>query len=155
MSLLLNMLSRLVITFLPRSKRLLISWLQSPSAVILEPPKIKFDTVSTVSPLFNLRRVHHAKCQARWVTSWNRDCQVKYQQPQICRWYHCNGREWRRMKEPLDEGVSGEWKSWLETQHCLWSYRLTANRRGTSGNSDRFSFLGLQSHCRWWLQPWN
>ena len=46
MSLLLNMLSRLVITFLPRSKRLLISWLQSPSAVILEPPKIKFDTVS-------------------------------------------------------------------------------------------------------------
>ena len=41
------MLSRLVITFLPRSKRLLISWLQSPSAVILEPPKIKSDTVST------------------------------------------------------------------------------------------------------------
>ena len=45
-SLLLNMLSRLVITFLPRSKRLLISWLQSPSAVILEPPKIKSVTVS-------------------------------------------------------------------------------------------------------------
>ena len=50
MSLLLNMLSRLVMTFLPKSKRLLISWLQSPSAVILEPPKIKSDTVSTVSP---------------------------------------------------------------------------------------------------------
>ena len=50
MSLLLNMLSRLVITFLPRSKHLLISWLQSPSVVILEPPKIKSDTVSTVSP---------------------------------------------------------------------------------------------------------
>ena len=49
-SLLFKMLSRLVITFLPRSKRLLISWLQSPSAVILEPPKIKSDTVSTVSP---------------------------------------------------------------------------------------------------------
>ena len=46
MSLLFNMLSRLVITFLPWSKRLLISWLQSPSAVILEPPKIKSDTVS-------------------------------------------------------------------------------------------------------------
>ena len=44
------MLSRLVITFLPRSKRLLISWLHSPSAVILEPQKIKSDTVSTVSP---------------------------------------------------------------------------------------------------------
>ena len=49
-SLLLNMLSRLVITFLPRSKRLLISWLQSPSALILEPKQIKSDTVSTVSP---------------------------------------------------------------------------------------------------------
>ena len=50
MPLLFNMLSRLVITFLPRSKRLLISWLQSPSAVILEPKKIKSVTVSTVSP---------------------------------------------------------------------------------------------------------
>ena len=50
MSLLFHMLSRLVITFLPRSKHLLISWLQSPSAVILEPKKIKSNTVSTVSP---------------------------------------------------------------------------------------------------------
>ena len=50
MSLLFNMLSRLVITFLPRSKCLLISWLQSPSGVILKPPKIKSVTVSTVSP---------------------------------------------------------------------------------------------------------
>ena len=50
MSLLFNMLSQLVITFLPRSKSVLISWLQSPSAVILEPRKIKSDTVSTVSP---------------------------------------------------------------------------------------------------------
>ena len=50
MSLLFNILSRLVIIFLPRSKHLLISWLQSPSAVILEPPKIKSDTISTVSP---------------------------------------------------------------------------------------------------------
>ena len=49
MSLLFNMLSRLVVTFLPRSKHLLISWLQSPSAVILDSPKIKSDTVSTVS----------------------------------------------------------------------------------------------------------
>ena len=50
MSLLLNMLSRLVITFLPRSKHHLISWLQSPSAVILEPKKIKSVTDSIVSP---------------------------------------------------------------------------------------------------------
>ena len=50
MSLLFNMLSRLVITLLPKSKRLLISWLQSPSAVILEPKKMKSVTVSTVYP---------------------------------------------------------------------------------------------------------
>ena len=49
MSLLFNMLSRLVITFLPRGKHLLISWLQYPSSVILEPPKLKSVTVSTVS----------------------------------------------------------------------------------------------------------
>ena len=50
MSLLFNMLSSLIIAFLPRSKHLFISWLQSPSAVILEPKKINFVTVSTVTP---------------------------------------------------------------------------------------------------------
>ena len=55
MSLLFNMLSRLVIAFLPRSKCLLISWLQSPYAVILEPPKIKSLTVSIVSPSFTMK----------------------------------------------------------------------------------------------------
>ena len=58
MSLLFNMLSRLVMTFLPRSKRLLISWLQSPSAVILEPKKVKSDTVSPVSPSIS----HGTRC---------------------------------------------------------------------------------------------
>ena len=52
MSLLFNMLSRLVITFLPRSKHLLISWLQTPSAVILEPQKIKSDTVFHCFPIY-------------------------------------------------------------------------------------------------------
>ena len=77
-SLLFNMLSRLVIVFLPRSKRLLISWLQSPSAVILEPPEIKSVTVSTVSKMFKHRikngqgmglesvlRQHHGGWQGR------------------------------------------------------------------------------------------
>ena len=59
MSLLLNTLSRLVITFLPRSKHLLIFWLQSPSAVILEPQKIKSETVFTLSP-----------CQSYWWLYW-------------------------------------------------------------------------------------
>jgi len=61
MSLLFSMLSRLVITFLPRSKHLLISWLQSPSAMILEPPKIKSNTVSTVSPSIS----HEVKVEVR------------------------------------------------------------------------------------------
>ena len=56
MSLLFNMLSRFVITFLPRSKRFFISWLQSPSAVILEPPKIKSVTVSIAS--FRKRQIY-------------------------------------------------------------------------------------------------
>ena len=59
MSLLLNMLSRLVITFLPKSKSLLISLLQSPSAVILEPRKVNSDTVSTVSPSISHEVVTH------------------------------------------------------------------------------------------------
>ena len=55
MSLLFNMLSRFVIAFLPRSKCLLISWLQLPSAGVLEPKKIKPVTVSTVTPLFAMK----------------------------------------------------------------------------------------------------
>ena len=59
------------------------------------------------------------KCWAGWITSWNQDCQEKYQQPQICRGYHPNGRKWRGTKEPLDEGKKGEWKSWLKI-HCAF-----------------------------------
>ena len=64
MSLLFNMVSRSIITFLPRSKHLLISWLQSPSAVILEPRKIKLATVSTVSPSIchEVMGLHATRC---------------------------------------------------------------------------------------------
>ena len=55
-------------------------------------------------------RVHHGKCQAGWITSWNQVCQEKYQQPQICRCYHSNGRKQKGTKESLDEGDRGEWK---------------------------------------------
>ena len=57
LALLFNILPRFIIAFLPRSKRLLISWLQSPSAVILELPKIKSDTVSIVYHLFAMMKV--------------------------------------------------------------------------------------------------
>jgi len=66
MSLLFNMLSRLVMTFLPRSKHLLISWLQSPSAVILELPKIKSATVSTFPHLFGVYWFAGERWQGNW-----------------------------------------------------------------------------------------
>ena len=59
-------------------------------------------------------RVHHVKCQAGWSSSWNKDCWEKYQQPQICRWYNSNGRNWRGTQEPLDEGERGQWRTGLK-----------------------------------------
>ena len=79
----------------------------------------------------------------------------------MCRWHHPYGRKWRGTKEPLDETERGEWKSWLKTQHSnnedhgIQSHHIVANRWENNGNSDRLYFLGLQNHCRWWLQPWN
>ena len=76
------------------------------------------------------------------------------------RWHHPNGRNWRGTKEPLDEGERGEWKAGLKlnirkTNHGIQSHHFMANRWGNNGNSDKLYFLGLQNHCRWWLQPWN
>ena len=56
------------------------------------------------SAYLNVCSLFHTECWARWSSDWNRDCQEKYQQPQICRWYHSNSRKWRGTKEPLDEG---------------------------------------------------
>ena len=63
-------------------------------------------------------------------------------------------RNWR----VSDESERGEWKTWLQIQHLknedhgIQSHHFIANR---CGNSERLYFLGLQNHCRWWLQPWN
>ena len=64
-----------------------------------------------------LCRVHYAKYWTGWIINWNQELQEKYQQLQICRWYHSNGRKWRVTKEPLDKGEREEWKGWLQTQH--------------------------------------
>ena len=94
-------------------------------------------------------------------TSWNQDCQEKYQKPQICRWHHPLGRKWRWTQKPLDESESGGLKSWLKAPHSenedhgIWLHHFMGNRWGNSGNSVRLYFLRLQNHCRWWLQPWN
>ena len=75
--------------------------------------------VCTLSPcLFNLY-AQYIMCHAGvgWLTGWNQDCHKTHQQPQLCRWYHSNGRKWRETKEPLDKSQRGEGKSWLKTQH--------------------------------------
>ena len=70
-------------------------------------------------------------------------------------------RKWRITKEPLDEGERRHWKSWLKLniqKTKIMAFSLVtfmANRWGNNGNGERLYFLGLQNHCRWWLQPWN
>ena len=94
-----------------------------------------------LSPL-TLCRVHHVKCWAGWITGCNQDYWQKYQQSHICRWYHSNGRIWRKTKEPLQGGERGEWKSWLKTQRSknydcgILSHHFMANRWSKSGNSE-------------------
>ena len=62
-------------------------------------------------------RVHHVKCRAGRSTSWNQDCWEKYQYPQMCRWHHLYGINWKGTKEPLDESERRKWKIWLKTHH--------------------------------------
>ena len=70
-------------------------------------------------------------------------------------------KKWRGTKEFVEEGETGEWKSWLETQHSknedhgIWFRYFMANRWGNNGNSGRFYFLGLPNHCGEQLMPWN
>ena len=83
------------------------------------------------------------KCWAGWITSWNQDFQEKYQQPQICRWCHSNGRKWRGTQELLDEVEIGEWRSEFSNyDRGIWSHHLMANRRGEVEAVTDFIFLG-------------
>ena len=85
-----------------------------------------------------------------WITSWNQNCLEKYQQPQIWTVNHSNGsngRKQRGIKEPLDEGERGEWKSWLKTQHSknedhgIQSHHFMVNRCGKEETRTDFIFL--------------
>ena len=81
------------------------------------------------------------------ITSWNQDCQEKYRQPQICRWYHSNGRKWRGTKEPLDEGERGEWKASLKlniqkTKIMVSSITSWQTEGGKVEKVTNFLFLG-------------
>ena len=69
------------------------------------------------SCLFNLYAEYIMRNVELWSTSWNQDCQEKYQKPQISRWQHPYSRNQRRTKKLPDESERREWKSWLKTQH--------------------------------------
>ena len=124
-SLLFNMLSRLVITFLPRSKCPLISWLQSPSAVILEPRKIKSATFPLFPHLFPMKCWKKNKLESRLPGEISITSDMQMTPPY--------GRKWRETKKPLDESERGEWKSWLKAQHSenedhgIWSHHFMGN----------------------------
>ena len=121
----------------------------------------KYDKTVYSHPAY-LTSIHSTSCEIpSWITSCNQNCQEKYKQHQICRWYNSDGRKWRGTKESLDESEIAEWKGRLEAQHSknydhgIQCHHPMANRRGKSGNSDWLYFLRLQNHCRLWLQPWN
>ena len=154
MPLLFNTLSRLVITFLPRSKHLLVSWLQSPSAVILEPNKIKSLTVFIVCPsICHEVMGPDAMILVFWTLSFK---------PAFSLSSFTYGRKWRGTKKPLDESESGEsekvgLKLNIQKTKIMASGPITSWQidRETAETVSRLYFWGLQNHCRWWLQPWN
>ena len=85
-------------------------------------------------------------CPAGWITSWNQVCQGKHQQSQIRKWYHSNGRKWRRTKEPLDEGLRKlAWNSTLEKTKIMALASITSwqtERERVEAVTD-FIFLGF------------
>ena len=98
------------------------------------------------------------KCWTGWITNWNQDCQEKYQQPQICRWYHSNGRKWRvtraswwRWKRRGKAGLKlNIQKSKIMASSPIISWQI----EGEKVEAVTFYFLGLQIHWRQGLQPW-
>ena len=76
---------------------------------------------------------------ACWLNLQLESRQKKYQQPQICRWYHFNGTQWQGTRETPDEGEMGEWKSWFKTEHSknynggIQSHHFMAKRWGVGG----------------------
>ena len=117
----------------------------------------EYDRAVYCYPVYSayVRRVHHLKWQAGWSTSWNQDCQEKYQKHRICRWYHSNGRKWKGTKEPLDESERGEWKAGLklsiQNTKIMASSPITSwQTEGEKAEAVTNSFLGLQMVTSAW-----
>ena len=94
-------------------------------------------------------------------SSWNQNCREKCKQPQICRWHHPYAESEKELNSLLMKVKEKSKEAGLKLNiqknkdHGIWSHHFMENRWGNNGNSDRLYFLGLQNHCRWWLQPWN
>ena len=146
MSLFLNMLSRLVITFLPRSKCLLISWLQSPSAVILEPTKTKSATVCTVSPSI----CHEVMGPSAVIlVFWMLSFKPTYSLSSFTSIK-------RLLMEVKEESENIGLKLNIQKTNIMASGPIISWQiDGETVERVRLYFGGFQSHCRWWLQPWN
>jgi len=135
MSLLFNMLSRLVITFLPSSKHLLIAWLQSPSAVILELRKTKSATVSTVSAsICHEVMGPDAMILVFWI-GWHG-----------CKWKGTSHKQRGQGKPPAEKA-----KTWRITRYQLL---LGTMRRGERRKHSRHRDQTVQRSKRTWLRPW-
>ena len=160
------------ITFLPRSKHLLISWLQSPFAVILEPPKIKSDTVSTVSPsICHEVMGPDAKILVFWMLSCKPTFSLSSFRQYLFSFTHTFTVSFTLYSlSPTLLLISFFLKSnsvfLLVPTDLLFHCYSVANLCPTLcnphhfmgnrwGNSGWLYFSGLQNHCRWWLQPWN
>ena len=87
--------------------------------------------------------------------------EISVMSSQICRWYHPRAESEEELKSLLMKVKVESEKNWLKAQHSenedhgIWSHHFMGNRWGNSGISVRLYFVGLQNHCRWWLQPWN
>ena len=156
MSLPFNMLSRLVITFLQSSKRLLISWLQSPSAVILEPKKIKSDIVATVSPSISHEVINLDSILKR--RDINLSTKVHLVKAMVFSVVMCRCESWT-MKKFSTSTTNGFWrariwkmKSW---NTCANKGNPFRKRTPTSSTPPIVLWRIRTNLRRWWLQPWN
>ena len=167
------MLSRFVIAFLPRSKHLLISWLQSPSAVIFEPKKIKSVTVSILSPsICHEVMGPDAMILVFWMLSFNPTFSLS-SFTFIKKLFSfsslsaiavvssgcltlCDPVDSIAHQAPPSMGFSRqEYWSGVPLPSPTGSFYFIANRWRNNGNSERLYFSVFHNHCRWWLQPWN
>ena len=168
-SLLLNMLSRLVITFLPGSKHLLVSWLQSPSAVILEPPKIKSDTVSpsisTMKWWLDCKEIQpvHSEGDQPWDFFGRNYAKAETPvlwPPHVKNWLtgkdSDDGRDWGQEEKGITEDEMAGWHHRLDGRESEWTLKIGDGQGGLeSCNSWGHKELDTIEQLNWTELNWD